>query len=378
MHKGNRIYSALLSLFFVCWIFFPVLNGWFRFFDEPVISKSENRTLAKRPVFDVAFLDPYPKKYEFFYNDHFIFRQHLLHFNALIKYFLFRKSPSPEDVAVGKEGWFYLAQKDKSVFTGTYFLSNDQVLEIAKELSRRTILLARKGIRFYVAFAPTKPEIYPEFLPPDYRRSPTGTVTEKVTAMVGKIGGVNLIYLKTPLLEAKKYGMLFLKTDNHWNKIGSYYAYREIAERIREDYPAVKVIEKTDVRFRDTIVRPGNLAIMSGLSEYLTETEIIPTLRSSRARPGEKVGYKPPNSEIGDYFEIVRETGDTSLPGVLVIRDSFTNALAPYLDETFRKTVYIFDGWKYGLNQEIVDHEHPDIVLLIIYEPHIPHVVDLP
>jgi hypothetical protein len=179
-------------------------------------------------------------------------------------------------------------------------------------------------------------------------------------------------------MEARKYGRLYYKADHHWNKLGAYFAYREIAKRIREDFPAVKMIESSDVSFRDTLTRSGNLAIMTDLSDYIKEVDILPTLKHQRARTGRNAGYKPPQNDLGDDYELVRETGDVTLPRAVVIRDSFTNALKPYLDETFQKTVYIFDGWNYYENTEIIDHEKPDLVLLIVYEPHIHNVGYIP
>jgi len=378
MERSKIIFAIVLTTLFLCWISLLLLNEPFQFYKEPKISKSENRNLARKPFFNPGLLDPYPNAYESYFNDHFLFRPQLLRFNTLANYFLFHKSPSPNDVAIGKEGWFYLAQKEKKLYTGKYSLTNRQIIDIAWEFKHRTDHLQKKGIKFYVVFAPMKQDIYPEFLPADYIHCPTGTVTEKIVAAMKTCGGINYIDLEKPLLEAKKYGRLYNKADNHWNKFGAYFAYKEIAKRIREDFPAVKVIENSDVSFRDTLTCSGNLAIMTDLSDYIKEVDILPTLKHQRARTGRNAGYKPPQNDLGDDYELVRETGDPALPRAVVIRDSFTNALKPYLDETFQKTVYIFDGWQYYENTEIIDHEKPDLVLLIVYEPHIHNVGYIP
>ena len=376
MERTRKIFAIILATFFLCWISLPLLNEPCQFYKETKISKSENRNLARKPFFNLALLDPYPKAYESYFNDHFIFRPQILRFNTLFNFFQFHKSPSPGDVAIGSNGWFYLAQKEKSVYTGKYSLTNKQILDIAKELKQRSNRLEKMGIRFYVAFAPMKSGIYPEFLPPDYFHAPSGTVTEKITSVIRKTKGVNFIDLTRPLLEAKKYGRLYNKADNHWNRFGAYFAYQEIARRIHKDFPTVKMIGNSDVYFRDTLVGPGNLAIMIDLADYIKEVDIVPHFTHSRAKPGKKAGYKQiegwPND---DDFEVVKETDDPTLPKVLVIRDSFTNAMMPFLDETFRKTVYIFDSWKYNFNEVIVESEKPDIVLLVIYEPHISHLI---
>lgn len=378
MKRPGKIFAIILTALFLCWISLVILNEPLQFYKEARISKSENRTLARKPLFNPGLLDPYPKAYETYFNDHFLFRPQLLRFNTLTNYFLYDKSPAPEDVTIGKRGWLYLAQKEKQVYTGKYMLNNRQIRDIVGELNRRAAVLKQMGTKFYVVFAPMKQVIYPEFLPPDLVHNPSGTVTEKIVEEIRKSGGINYIDLVQPLMEAKKYGRLYNKTDNHWNMLGAYYAYREIAEQIRKDFPAVKLVENSDFSFHDTIVPSGNLAIMTDLSDYMKENDIIPRFKRQRVKAGQKAGYKPPNNELGDQFELVRVVKDTTLPTALVIRDSFTNALIPFLDETFRKTVYIFDGWHYSENKAIVDGEKPDIVLLIIFEPHISHLTNIP
>jgi hypothetical protein len=40
----------------------------------------------------------------------------------------------------------------------------------------------------------------------------------------------------------------------------------------------------------------------------------------------------------------------------------------PYLSEKFSTTELIFDGWQYKLNEDIVNHEKPDVMLLFMLE----------
>ena len=54
------------------------------------------------------------------------------------------------------------------------------------ELHNRTAKYADMGIKFYVLFAPMKQEIYPEKLPVFYRRSPGGTLTDKIIASISE------------------------------------------------------------------------------------------------------------------------------------------------------------------------------------------------
>jgi hypothetical protein len=55
----------------------------------------------------------------------------------------------------------------------------------------------------------------------------------------------------------------------------------------------------------------------------------------------------------------------------VVIRDSFGGYLIPYLSSWFRESVFLFDNWEYRANDTIIQQEKPDIVLLMVYEPHL-------
>jgi alginate O-acetyltransferase complex protein AlgJ len=371
MERPGKIFAIILTVLFVCWISLLFLNEPLRFYKEQNISRSENRALARKPFVNLSLLDPYPKAYETYFNDHFLFRPQLVRFNTLTNYFLFDKSPSSEDVTIGKDGWLYLGQKGKKVFTGKFMLSKEQIQGIAEELKNRTLLLEQMGIKFYVVFAPLKEDIYPEFLPASHAHCPTGTVTEKTIEVIRKTVGINFIELEKPLLEARKYGRLYNKTDNHWNRLGAYYAYREIAKRVRKDFPLVRMVENSALSFHEKIIPSGNLAIMADLSDYMKEVDIVPYMNNPRAKPGKKGGIKPPPGVPDGHFEMVRETGDATLPKALLIRDSFTDALMPFLDETFQRTVYIFDDWHYDFNRVVVENEKPDLVILVMYEPNI-------
>ncbi len=375
MERGKRFYAVGISVLFLLLISFPLFNEALQFSKEKTVSKNEKRTLAKKPFFNLAKLDPYPVSYNIYYEDHFPFRSEMIQNYTYFIYKAFGKSNKPSYCVIGKQGWLYLTMNEKPVFTGKMTLKPSEIDSIVQGLEKRARWLAGKGIKFYVTFAPMKAEIYPEYLPAGYTRVKKGTITDKIIKALKDEPFVNFIELKPALLKAKKNDRLYNITDNHWNAKGAFVAYREIIERIKKDFPKTGYPTKTDVTFKDTVIQGGNLAAMLDLAEYLPETDYFPVIKNARARFGKTAGYKFPQLFDG-YYEIVKETGDTSLPRALVIRDSFGGAIMPFLDENFSKTVYIFDAWTYGYNREIVENEKPSLVLLIIYEPHIHNLLE--
>ena len=375
MKTTAKIYHILLTVLFLCLILYSFLNDVFLFYKVPETSKTENRKLTVKPIFDINYLDPYPKLYENYFNDQFPFRKELIFLNTLICFFYFHQSPLPGEVELGKKGWLFYDQKESIVYQGKFDLTNRQVSSLVEELHDRTLEYRKKGIKFYIAFPPMKPEIYPEFLPLDFRRTPKGTVTDRIVKAIKKDTIIQYIDLKKALKKAKIHGLLYYLTDNHWNENGAFYGYTEIINRIKKDFPKIKPVIRSDFNFTIEKFQDGNLSTMIGLSKYLDDTGYYPVLknvRSKRLKPSHK---KPDWASMISDYEVVKSTGDSTLPNMVIIRDSYTDALYPFLDESFDTNTYIFDIWKYLRNEAIIYDLKPDIVLLVIFEPHISHLI---
>ena len=90
-----------------------------------------------------------------------------------------------------------------------------------------------------------------------------------------------------------------------------------------------------------------------------------------------KRGYLSPKGfPYTDDYEIQMQTGDTTLPNAIIIRDSFTDALLPFLAEGFNRSTFIFDAWEYGNNFNIIEIEKPQIVIYIVLESNLNSLLD--
>jgi alginate O-acetyltransferase complex protein AlgJ len=377
MKSSKLRHPVLFSLLFCLWIAVPLLYDLFSRSKEILISQSENRMLARRPKLACATLPGFPAAYDKYYNDHFVLRWELIHWNSyLVSYLFFHKSPVPAEVDLGLNGWLYSAGKEREVYEGKYSLPESYLEAISNEMSLRNRWYAERGITFYLAIAPMKCEIYPENLPSFYHRSKSGTLTDILLARFRKDTSLRIIELKPAMIAAKEKGALYYPTDNHWNAIGAYWAYRSITDRMQLDFPKIEPLTADDFRIVSERGKGGNLATMIGLYEFLHETFQKTRITHPRSVIGVKAGYPSPKGfSYPDEYELVRLNPDTTLPRIVVIRDSFFTALLPYMSENFSKSVYIFDNWKYERQEEIVTQEKPDIVLLMLLESNLSQVL---
>lgn len=96
---------------------------------------------------------------------------------------------------------------------------------------------------------------------------------------------------------------------------------------------------------------------MMGLMRVLREDDLI--LRPKRPRQA-RVVEPPGGIASNDLGWLVTEIPGATLPRALVFRDSFTSRLAPFLSEHFSRAAYM---WENDFDANLVEKEHPDIVI---------------
>lgn len=156
MKKTKRLFYFIQTILFIGLIFTPIIISALFPRDFQMVSKSENRRLAARPVFDINLLDPYPKRFESFYNDHFIYRSQLLSYHSFINYFFFHQSPNPDMVVVGRDGWLFYSSRERNVYEGNKTLKPYEVQSIVEELHRRTIIFMPPLLHFFCVVSGTE------------------------------------------------------------------------------------------------------------------------------------------------------------------------------------------------------------------------------
>jgi hypothetical protein len=326
MRRTRFIYSVIMTVLFLSILLYSVMNDVFQYYSAPKVSYIENRFMARKPFFNISFLDPYPKNYSKYYNDQFPYRADLMAFHAgVISYSLFRNSPYPKKVVLGKEGWLYFAL-EKPFYEGTFDLSNAQIDSIVSQIHQRADFFRKKGIRFYFAVPPTKEEIYPEYLPGNYFRKKGKLVMDRIFEAFKKDSVINFIDLRKPLLEAKKNGRLYYKTDNHWNSLGAYYAYYEIINRMKEDFPQLKPLSRNDFTIENPKIDGQNLAVSMDLAKYIKDEDVVVSMKNKQAVIGKKPATSP-----GRIFHILQSLRLSGRSRGAVYRKSSLSAIPMYM-----------------------------------------------
>lgn len=354
----------ILPVLFGLILIFPLVNwntGWLK-----DIGSSENRTLAKEPKFNLFDPNPYPTKFDSFFNDHFPLRNYFIAKLSEIKIMYLGISPLPEKVIIGKNGWMFMTMNDYETHIGRDTLSYVGIRQFTREIIRRSNFLKLRNCKYYYVIVPTKYSIYPEYLPGYFKLAKYYTLSDQIKDALSK-AGIAVIDLRDELIKSKAGDLkgedLFLKSDNHWNGMGGYAASCAIINRIRDDFSTVAPplpLDSFDIYRRESM--GGNLAHMINLQDKFIDKQVKLICKSRKVTYGIKKGYKIP-PDFSAEFEIVKQCNAGSRLKAMIIRDSFGDEMIPVFSANFYQSIYIFDKWAYGLNEEIVNSEKPDIFI---------------
>tara|TARA_B110000902_G_scaffold16808_2_gene19679 strand:- start:20401 stop:21534 length:1134 start_codon:yes stop_codon:yes gene_type:complete len=367
MERGKKIINYFTVLGFFLILAFPMVNGYMQFIDEAEIV--ENRQLDEKPVFDINSLDDYTEAYNTYYSDNFSLRTHFIDFLNKSEFNVFGVSSKPGIVTAGKDGWFY-ATKSKQNYENA-FVWNDKVIKmVRKELIKRNDWCEERGVKYYTVIVPNKMNVYPEHLPRTVFKKGETSRYNQITGLDSD-PEINMIGLKETLLEHKKDKyLLFQKTDDHWTDYGAFLGYQAIMKRVEKDFPELKPQPLDEFEISKEL-KDGNMVRMISLTDQFSENFVKLTRKEpSSVVTGKKTGYKSDGGINQSQVELVKINPDGKPLKCLIIRDSFTRALMPFLNEHFQSTVYIHDKWRGRLRQDIIEQEKPDIVMVIMLETH--------
>jgi hypothetical protein len=346
----------LLAALFLTSLFLPLVGAFFHW--DPAGGSNENRRLAERPSLPRSFADlaVYPQRWLNFYRDHFGLR------NTLIRYVAVCRLHGLGDdmvgnVVIGKSGWLFLrsmGDENFFAFRGLSPLSADQLDAWQDLLENRSAWLAAQGIPYLLVIPPDKQSIYPEYLPAGLA---PGRGESRLDQLVDRLrqshSPVHFLDLRPALLAAKSSGLLYHRTDTHWNDSGAFVGYRQIIQAVKNLLPQWKIVPQTldDFRVVPTGPEVGDLARMMDMPDQYPDQG----LGLTRKKP------YPVDPELSGIRRVVTiDNHNPKLPRLVFIRDSFAISLIPMLAPHFGRIAYAF---QYTMDPVLIQAEKPDLVI---------------
>ncbi len=323
--KGKSKIDILFLVIFFIFLFVPMSH-----ISSEKISQNENRTLAVWKSFinnDGTINYNFGNNISSWFNDRFNLRQFFL--DCYDKRMFLTENWRTKDVIKGKNGWLFYGGNDSvESYTNSVLFKDSELIRIKSYLDEIDKACKTKNKKFYFVIAPDKHKIYPEYYPDNIKPLKNQSKVFQLIDYLQKNTEVKIIYPKEMLLKHKNEYYLYWKTDTHWNSIGAYYGYLYLMDTIKKDYKNINVYKLHNIvkekypgdlyKLTPSIIRKEDTTLYSKENINLKNYCIIP-----KEEKGD-INCNNPNSDIS----------------LLVLGDSFSTAMVPYLAETFGKSKF--------------------------------------
>ena len=266
----------------------------------------------------------------------------------------------------GQEGWLFLGNSIDNTVAKLKLASPPEPEDVDEKLQLFANLAgaaARTDTPVALLVGPNKSTIYPEFLPEGVEPSETRYVSY-FTEPLKAVANLVVVDPLQDLLRAKEEaGLLYYRTDTHWNDKGAFLAFSVLAERMGWPVPRVS--------FEAGAPYAGDLITMSQLGDFPVATGDNWQVEWA-GEPELNVTPLPeqPTSSFG-RAEIVSNASPLSEKTVWIVGDSYTHAIRAFFDATFREVRYV-GHWNSKLRtlpEELLGAEKkPDAIVVVRVE----------
>lgn len=309
-------------------------------------ASSENRTLAKFPsakTEEGSINVDWMEEFGDYFQDHFAFRNELVTANAVLNGKVLGTSTA-DGVIQGTNDWLYY--KDSlNDYLGEELLGERSLYNIAHSLSLMQEYLEGKDVDFVFTVAPNKNSLYGENMP--YYDSLKVSEDKNLVNLETYLNeeGVSYVNLYETFLNEDE--VLYHERDSHWNNKGAALAADTLLTALEKDhdsYEGETYTVRTDFE--------GDLDEMLYPLAMTKEDEIY-------YDKGTTFAYV---EEVESNFEPRITTVNPSREGsVVVFRDSFGNALLPFLADAYANA-YFSRGIPYQMTE--IDTHTADTVIV--------------
>lgn len=328
--------------------------------DQPIeYSELEYRKLAQPPLFskENVLSGSFAEEFESFFQDQFSYRIPISQ-----KFYEFQASLGRSligDVLIGEDDW---------ISQTPHLASERHIKQTINQTSRLQQYANEKGIPLYLSLNPHKDLTVNNLFPyhPSYQKK----VEEKETILAQLDKDIKIIDNSSYFqghFSPSELASFYYKTDHHWNYKGAYANYKHLVSQLNTYHPEIPApLSESDLKLycadRQNVFFIGstNRAILNsfeerdesvcayGLQEPDKHIDVTVTNYVGKDTKGYSnvfhTGLKDKEQTyngifVEDHPEIIMKTKEApNNIRALVIRDSYTNAMLPYLGLHFAET----------------------------------------
>ena len=361
-HSKKSNIGNLLLLITLCLIIIAFSISFF-VKEAKSFSEEENRSLQTFPKFKLSKLadGTYTGQLHDFYSDQISLRSIMIELKAGVELAMGKNENN--SIILGKDG--YLIDKNEYTEENYAFLQ-----ENIKKISSFQQKLENSGISSSTVLVPRKIDVLTDKLPPYYS-------TERNENAWEYAKGDGILTLTDALTDAHKSGeQVFFKTDHHWTSTGAYYAYVELGKALGYSPISLESFNLTvasDAFFGTTYSKsgffsasPDTFEIPENSSDFITtvvDTDVsfegFYDLSYLEKKDKYSTFISGNNAHVSVY-----DTKNDGKETLLLVKDSFSHALVPYLAKHYNLEIIDLRYYTDSLSDFIEENDIKNVLFI--------------
>lgn len=365
----NKKYSVFLTVLFCG--FLGLFLAWHLILPDKDFSANENRVLSDLPTpsFGMEFLGgkegnfftgEFMQDFESYVNDQFPLR----------------------DEWVGLKGRLEVLS-GKPSNNGVYFGPGDALIadfpepdpaQVDKNLNFVSVLGQKLEVPVWFSLIPGKSHDWWPLLP---YGAPVGD-QQAVLDAASKVANVNWISTSLPFdttIDGQVY-YSFYRTDHHWNTVGAYHGYADLMEGMGLPVSPLDTLTQVSDSFFGTTWSKSGAYWMSPDEMHIAVSDegvTVTGVSGSQATPGKLYNYdKLEQKDKYTFFLggnqplcIIESEKEGAEGSILILRDSFSDSLAPFLTQNFEE-IHLMDlrYYKASIANYVAEHNIDQVLVL--------------
>lgn len=345
-----------------------VMQAAFWLLPRRSFSENEKRVLSEVPQIDAAGIADGSvfRSIESYLSDHFPGRELWVGANAYLENAEGRGAT--EDIVRGTDDWLFTAP-----------VSDDRET-LWDNMQAITTFAEKQSVPVTMMAVPSAGAVVSDKLPALHLPYPDADLLEEARRIAGNT--LHWVDLYTDFCSAEQPERLYYRTDHHWTTEGAYRAYCLLMEELgqssapRDDFTVEQITDFYGTSYSKSglwLTEPDTLELWTD-SDIQAVTTVYD---ANRADPVTREGMffreyledadKYPVFLSGNHARVHIETNADSGKRLLVIKDSYAHALAPFLAEEY-STIDLID-LRYFKQQTISSwlEENPADEILLVY-----------
>ena len=216
-------------------------------------------------------------------------------------------------VLMGKNGWlFYKTEGDGSPvrdYRGINHYSEEQLQQIAENLTAQRDYLASRGIRMVMEFNPNKETVYAEYMPDSVYRMTSVSKEDLLVEYLRAHTDLEMAYTKDDMMAAKDTMQLYYKYDTHWNLGGAFIGTQNLLRILNGTYHGIEDASFDVEDNREYYIR--DLARISNMDAYFPADQFF--------------SIRPESYDHGQWVDA----------NILIVGDSFSEYLKFIMQDNY-------------------------------------------